>query len=145
MNFLYFFVIIILISFLGGYTMKFQEATLLIAKKLLLEDFLLPNNLQDILTPKLQTARNIIFFFLILLNFVLCLFITKWYVGILSIFLILLFTTIFKLFMPKTDSSYFLKIIRNDLIKRLKKYELRKNYDHVKIISFVLKRIETTY
>lgn len=128
-------------SILGAYTMRFQEATLLIGKKLSDDNLMLLTGLQDAITPRLQTIRNILFPILIIIIFVISLTITKWYFAVSIIILIFIILVFIKLAMPKPDSLYFVKIVKNNLAKRLQNYKAKNNLSKIEAIGFIFEKL----
>ena len=105
---------------LFAYTMKFQQATLYWGKRIAPYNELLPAGLQDAITPKSQTNRNIISVFLLIIAAVAGFFIFRWYVGIIGpVIVLFLGAFILGAMRLKPSSSFFKNRILNDLTRRL--------------------------
>jgi hypothetical protein len=106
-----------------AYTMKFQRAKLAYGKKIAPKDPLLQTGLQDAITPKVQTIRNILSGVLLLIILIYGVIFYVWYLGVvfaLATFFIV--SPILGQFLPKDDSDFYKQRIRKDLVKRQAKY-----------------------
>ena len=100
-----FFVLVLLASALGAYTLLFQEATFNIGRSLSQFKDL---SLQDAITPRNQTVRNLLFPALLIILFCLTAAIYGWLAAIGTVaFCFLVLIPAIKLFLPKpTDVHY---------------------------------------
>jgi hypothetical protein len=105
--------------------MRFQETTLLIGRMLIpphVHD-VLPAGLQDAITPKAQTSRNIGYFILLIVLLLYGVIFIKWYVGVVVLLSTFIGIPIMKIFLPQAGSPYYTTKIIKDLHKRKSEYE----------------------
>lgn len=138
-------ILILLITvtgFLGAYTINFQETTLALGKKLVPEN-LTVTGIQDAITPKSQTVRNILHLVLLLSIFIYGLFFYKWYVAITFVIVtFFLIIPILKKILPKPSSDFYERQIKKDLLKRQAKYKEINDISRELAIAAILVRFE---
>jgi membrane protein insertase Oxa1/YidC/SpoIIIJ len=116
--------LIILTGILGAYAMNFQKTTLILGKRLAPDNPLLRTGFQDAITPKIQTARNIIWPILDIVIFVYGLVFYKWYWGIgFAALTFIIVIPIFRIILPKAGSNIYKNKIEKELTKRLAQYK----------------------
>ena len=133
--------LIIFTSLLGAYTLNFQKATLAWGREIS-KSGLLPSGLQDAITPKSQTLRNIILFLLIAAVIVCGFVLYPWYFAILCIVSTFILTGILMAVLPKANSDYFYRKIRQDLLKRQFKFEKIGDFERESAICDILSKLE---
>lgn len=133
-----------LLSALTGYTMVIQGTTLALGRLLVSESALSRGTgVQDAMTPKMQTVRNIAVMILFLPLFILTTYTYAWYHALWVIIVTFLASTAFPIILGmRAGSSRIVSIILSDMEKRRKAYlesgdELRSN-----AIIDLIKRIE---
>jgi len=135
--------LILVVGLLGAYTMNFQKTTLALGKKLASDNPLLPTGFQDAITPKMQTARNIIYPILILAVFVYGIIFFKWYWGIgfavLTFFIVI---PILKLILPRAGSDFYKEKIKKALLKRQAQYRKAGDIDKETAVNEILSRFD---
>lgn len=134
--------LIILTGILGAYTQNFQKTTLALGKKLAPDNPSLPTGFQDAITPKAQTLRNIVFFILILGILVYGLVFYKWYLAIAFTISAFLLTVILMIVLPRPESDFYIRKIKQDLLKRKSQYKKTGDADREIAIDEVLRRFE---
>lgn len=134
----------VLLSALTGYTMVIQGTTLALGRLLVSESaFGRGTGVQDAITPKMQTARNIAVMILFLPLFILTTYTYAWYHALWVIIVTFFASTAFPIILGmRAGSSRIVLIILSDMEKRRKAYlesgdELRSN-----AINDLIKRIE---
>ncbi len=135
-------VLILAAGLLGAYTSRFQQTTYALGKKLTEDNPLLPTGLQDAITPKIQTVRNIIYPSLILVIFAYGIIFYKWYWGlgfaVLTFFVVI---PILKLIFPRAGSDFYKEKIKGDLLKRLAQYKKTGDENREVAMSEILSRL----
>lgn len=134
----------IILSALTGYTMVIQGTTLALERLLVYESTLIQGTgVQDAITPKMQTIRNIVVMILFVPLFILTTYTYAWYHALWVIVATFLASTAFPIILGMRAGSHRLvSIIIRDMKKRRKAYresgdELRSN-----AIGDLIKRIE---
>jgi hypothetical protein len=136
-------VLILASGLLGAYTMNFQQTTLTLGKRLLSDNPFLPTGFQDSITPKVQTARNIIWPILIGVVFVYGLIFYKWYWGIgFAVLTFIIVIPILKLILPRSGSDFYKERIKRDLLKRLAQYKKAGDDDREEAMTEILTRFD---
>lgn len=126
-----------------AYTLKFQRATLAFGKKLAPENQLLPTGLQDAITPKAQTMRQILSGISILIVLIYGVIFYVWYLGIVfALATVFAVYPILSQFLPKVDSDFYKQKIREDLVKRQGKYRQAGDASREKAIDEILRRLD---
>ena len=133
MELIYFFLIIILISFFNSFSMRFQSATLYWGKKLQPDNELLPRGMQNAITPSFQNFRNIFLPISIIAIMIIGLIFFKWYIALLSGPIAFIIGGLFTTLLPKPESKYYYDKIRNVLLK--KKNIFTNSNDSIKLIA----------
>jgi len=124
----------VLLSALTGYTMVIQGTTLALGRLLVPGAAIInETGLQDAITPKIQTIRNIVSMFLYVPLFILTTYSYAWYHGIWVIIATFLASTAFPIILGmRAGSTRIVSMILSDMEKRRKDYqksgdELRSN------------------
>ena len=136
-------VLILVTGLLGAYTMNFQQTTLALGRKLVSDNPSLPTGYQDAITPKMQTARNIIWPILIVVVFFYGLIFYKWYWGlgfaVLTFFVVI---PIMKLIFPRAGSDFYKEKIKRAMLKRLAQYKKAGDENREVALSEILTRFD---
>ena len=134
----------VLLSTLTGYTMVIQGTTLALGRLLVSESaFIRGTGVQDAITPKMQTIRNIAAMILFVPLFILTIYTYAWYHALWVIMVTFFAGTAFPIIVGmRAGSVRIVSIILSDMEKRRKAYlesgdELRSN-----AISNLINRIE---
>ena len=134
----------VLLSALTGYTMVIQGTTLALGRLLVSESaFIQGTGVQDAITPKMQTIRNIAVMILFVPLFILTTYTYAWYHALWVIMVTFFASTAFPIILGiRAGSRRIVSIILSDMEKRRKAYlesgdELRSN-----AINDLIKRIE---
>ena len=118
------FLLVIATGLLGAYTMNFQKTTLSLGKMLAPDNEFLPNGLQDAITPRCQTIRNLLFPVLLLAIVPVGLFVMQWYYAILIALLAFgVVTPLCQQVVPRPESQHYLNSIKKALAKRVEVYK----------------------
>ncbi|MBN8421149.1 MAG: hypothetical protein J0L73_19695 [Verrucomicrobia bacterium] len=126
----------IAVAALGAYTMAMQGATHYWGVRLMggpTEDDLIRESvaqgasianrgLQDAITPKSQTSRNIFFALGLLMMIVVGIVMYRWYWGVAGFFGTFMVTGLLKTFLPGPDSRFFRDILLSDMKQRQMSY-----------------------
>ena len=135
------FLLVLLTTALGAYTLLFQEATFNIGRRLSpLKDL----SLQDAITPKSQTIRNLLFPAMLISLFCLTAAIYGWLVAIGTVafcFLGLIPAT--KLFLPKPTDIHYVTTIITDLEKRLNEFQRKGDTERQVAANSVLEMLRS--
>lgn len=126
-----------------AYTMKFQQATIYWGKKIAPDNKLLPTGLQDAITPKSQTYRNLLCPFLFIIAAVAGFIVYRWYMAILgpiSVFIGSAFVSGVMRWQP--NSSFFKEKIIKSLVHRLDKSIKTKNIEKIIALKEIIGRID---
>ena len=111
-------ILITIYGILGSYTKNYQFATISIGKAISKTD--LEKGLQNAITPKIQTFRNITSFFLLITIFSYSLYLYTWYwallITILAFFIVI---RIFDFFIHNYDHPHYLDSIIKNMEKRI--------------------------
>lgn len=135
-------VFILCSAIFAAYTMAYQKATLFWGKKIAADNELLPAGLQDAITPKWQTIRNLVLFILFLVSSVAGIIIIRWYMGLVGpAVLLLLGGFISGAMRLKPDSRFFKDRITKDLNRRLMTYRRRSDEQRIVATEEVIKRM----
>ncbi|MCF7847121.1 MAG: hypothetical protein K9M51_03810 [Candidatus Gracilibacteria bacterium] len=97
---------------------------------------------QDIITPPLQSHRNVLLPLLIITVFILSLKITVWYWGLLIVVATLFFGSICGRFMPKENSLYFVNIIKKYLHRKMVLKTKKGNTEQAQFIKEIIRAID---
>jgi hypothetical protein len=134
----------VLLSALTGYTMVIQGTTLALGRLLVSESAsILGTGVQDAITPKMQTTKNIAVMVLFVPLFILTTYTYAWYHALWVIMVTFFASTAFPIILGmRAGSRRIVSIILSDMEKRRKAYlesgdELRSN-----AINDLIKRIE---
>jgi len=126
-----------------AYTMVFQRATLFWGKKIAPDNKYLPAGLQDAITPKWQTIRNVVVPFLFIGSAVGGIILFRWYMALVGpLVLVLISTTISGGMLPKPDSMFFKDRILKSLNRRLDGHRRRSEEQRILAMEEIIKRME---
>jgi hypothetical protein len=103
--------------------MKWQGATLYWGKALAPYNELLPRGMQDAITPRSQTIRNLLVYAAIVSLLAYGFTYFSWYVPLSVLFGTLFCSGAIGLMLPKPESPYFQSRIRAQLVKRYRHYQ----------------------
>jgi hypothetical protein len=130
----------VLLSVLIGYTLEIQGTTLALGRLLVDESSIIRGiTLQDAITPKMQTFRNLAMMILLVVLFILTTHAYFWYHGLWVIIATFFSSKIFTIILGMRAGSFrIVSIILSDMEKRRKAYresgdELRSNMINVLI------------
>ena len=113
-------ILVLAFIFISAYTINFQRAIMETAKRLSNDNGDVPENLQDILTPKSQIARNVSMYILMFILFVFGSMIYTWYLAIAILLVSLcILSPLASILLPKPDHPYYQDIIKREVEKRL--------------------------
>lgn len=134
----------VLLSVITGYTMVIQGTTLALGRLLVSESaFIQGTGLQDAITPKKQTARNIVVMILFVLLFILTTYAYAWYHGLWVILATFLASTTFPIILGmRAGSARIVSIILSDMEKRRKAYHDSGDELRSSAISDLINRIK---
>lgn len=121
--------------------MAFQKSTLFWGKKIAPDNEYLPTGLQDAITPRWQTLRNLLMPILILGSSVAGIFLIKWYMGVIGPIVLFIIANFLSVTLPKCDSRFFKDRIIRDLNRRLIFYRSRSNEPRIFPIEEVIQRM----
>ena len=139
-------VLICITALFGAYTINFQRTTLSVGKKLTPDNVLLPTGMQDAITPSGQTTRNLVLPLLILVIFIYSLIFFRWYLAfVFAILTFFVITPIFKAFMPKPESNFYLRKIRRNLGRRQETYKTNNDVLRAAMITGIITKCDSLY
>ena len=135
-------ILIIATTVLFTYTRLFQGTTLFVGRQLVSNNPLLPQGLQDVITPKMQTVRNYSMYVSMLLIVAYGWYFYKWYIGIGCLIIMMMLSSVIELFMPKEGSIYCLRIIKKGLLSKSDKYKKKGDTIRLDANVMVLSKLE---
>jgi hypothetical protein len=126
----------------AAYTFAYQAATLYWGRRLVGSDKKRSTGLQDAITPRSQTTRNITTTLLLLATLVSGFVAFRWYSGIGAFLVVFFVSGAIKAALPKPDSLYFQNLIGRSLRERLAAYRRIGDKPREMAMSEVLRRFE---
>lgn len=110
------------VALLGAYSRAFQSATYYWGKALAPDNHLLPTGMQDSITPRAQTVRNLVSSLLFIAVPVVGVLLFRWYVAVGMLIFTVLASALASGLLPRADGPFFLQRILSSLASRRAKY-----------------------
>ena len=125
-----------------GYTMRFQGATLYWGKALAPDNPLLPRGMQDAITPRSQTVRNIILMPSGIVLAVAGFFWFQWYIVLGAIFVALIGSGFVSVLLPRPESGHFWNVLLGNLHTRRLRFEGSRDFERFEAINDLAAKLE---
>ena len=138
-------ILIVIIAYYASLVRAYQLTTLAIGRLLIGKSGAdKGTGVQDAITPKVQTFRNIILYILLIMLFVLVTFVYTWYYGIISIVVCFLIVTpiISAVFRIDPAKPKFILSIKRDMMNRHDKYQRTNDVIRAKAIQELIDKLE---